>query len=142
MMRLDMRSKTSEREVKCVVTARNPHWQFSGVTLASGETARISATGRWGVVDPMNNGLTGPGGIFSPASLGFYKSGAAEGCLLVLSGPGEVVNFNSDTDTITFRLPGPIHFVANDDRKPDFPARKGFDDNIGTMTVTIRVSPR
>ena len=131
----------STREVKCVVTARNPHWQYSSVTLAEGEMARISASGRWGVVNPAKNGLTGPGGIFSPAGRGFYKPGAPEGCLLLLTGNGEILNFNSDTDTITIRVPGAIHFVANDDRTPDFPAQKGYDDNIGSMTVTIQITP-
>jgi hypothetical protein len=140
MMSQRVVKESPEREVKFVVAARNPHWQFSGVTLAAGETARISAIGKWGVVDPPKNGLTGPGGIFTPAGLGFYKPGAPEGCLLVLTGNGEFLNFHSDTDTITVRLPGPLHFVANDDRRPDFPFHKGFDDNIGSMTVTIRIT--
>jgi len=129
----------STSEVKFVVTARNPHWQFSNVSLAAGEAAQISASGRWGIVDPANHGLIGPGGFFSPAGRSFYKPGAPEGCLLVLTGNGEVLNFNSDTDMLTVRMPGPLHFVANDDRTPDFPLQKGFDDNIGTMTVTIRI---
>jgi len=139
-MKQDVRRESSQREVKMVVTARNPHWQFSNVMLAPGETARISASGKWGIVNPARNGLTGPGGIFSPAGSGFFKPGAPEGCLLVLTGGGEVLNFNSDTDTITVQMPGPVHFVANDDRSPDFPAQKGFDDNVGSMTVTIRIS--
>jgi hypothetical protein len=130
----------STREVKFLVTARNPHWQFSSVTLAVGERARISASGKWGVVNPAVNGLSGPGGIFSPAGRGFYKPGAPEGCLLILTGVGEILNFNSDTDKITVRMPGPLHFVANDDRTPDFPAQKGFDDNIGSMTVIIEIT--
>jgi hypothetical protein len=129
-----------KREVKVVVASRNPHWQFSMVSLSPGETASVIASGRWGIVDPAKNGLTGPGGIFSPAGRGFYKPGAPEGCLLVLTGNGEVLHFNSDTDTITIRIPGPIHFVANDDRMPDFPAQKGFDDNVGSMTVTVRIT--
>ena len=130
----------SIREVKCLVAARNPHWQFSQVTLLPGETACISASGRWGIVNPVRNGLTGPGGVFSPAGRNFYKPAAPEGCLLILTGNGEVLHFNSDTDSITVRTPGPLHFVANDDRSPDFPAAKGFDDNIGSMSVTIRVN--
>jgi len=59
---------------------------------------------------------------------------------LILTGDGEVLNFNSDTDMVTVRMPGPLHFVANDDRTPDFPAHKGFDDNIGSMTVKIRIT--
>ncbi len=128
------------REVKCVVTARNPHWQFSDVTLVPGETAQISASGRWGVVAPAVLGLTGPAGFFSPAGRTFYKPGAPEGCLLILTGDGKVLNFNSDTDMVTVRIPGPLHFVANDDPTPDFPAEKGFDDNIGSMTVMIRIT--
>lgn len=131
---------SSTRELTIVVTARNPHWQFSNVSLAAGEAAEISASGRWGVVDPAKQGLTGPGGYFSPAGRTFYKPGAPEGCLLVLAGDGEVLNFNSDTDLVTVRMPGPLHFVANDDRTPNFPAQKGFDDNIGSMTVTIRIT--
>ncbi|MCX6134392.1 MAG: hypothetical protein NTU47_11320 [Ignavibacteriales bacterium] len=127
------------RQETFVVAARNPQWQFSRVSLGRGETAQISAAGMWGVVDPANHGLTGPGGIFSPAGQGFYKPGAPEGCLLILTGNGDVLHFNSDTDTITIRVPGPLHFVANDDRAPDFPAQKGFDDNIGSMTVNIRI---
>ena len=130
----------STREVKFVVSARNSHWQFSNVSLAAGEAAQISASGKWGIVDPAKHGLTGPGGFFSPAGQNFYKPGAPEGCLLVLTGDGEVMNFNSDTDMVTVRMPGPLHFVANDDRTPDFPAQKGFDDNIGSMTVTIRIT--
>lgn len=124
---------SSTREVKIVVPARNPHWQFSNVSLAGDETAQISASGRWGVVDPPKHGLTGPGGFFSPAGQTFYKPGAPEGCLLILTGDGEVLHFNSDTDLVTVRMPGPLHFVANDDRSPDFPAQKGFDDNIESV---------
>jgi len=114
------------REAKFVVIARNPHWQFGNITLAAGETAQISASGKWGVVNPAKQGLTGPGGFFSPAGVSFYKPGAPEGCLLVLTGDGEVLSFNSDTDMLTVRMPGPLHFVANDDRKPDFPLKKGL----------------
>jgi hypothetical protein len=127
------------REVKFVITARNPHWQFSNISLSAGETAQISASGKWGIVDPAKHGLAGPGGFFSPAGHTFYKPGAPEGCLLILTGDGKVLNFNSDTDMVTVRMPGPLHFIANDDRIPDFPARKGFDDNIGSMTVKIRI---
>ena len=131
---------SSTRDVKVVVTARNPHWQFGNITLAAGETAQISASGKWGVADPAKNGLTGPGGFFSPAGQTFYKPGAPAGCLLILTGDGEVLNFNGDTDLLTVRRPGPLHFVANDDRLPDFPAQKGFDDNVGSMTVKIRIT--
>ena len=92
-----------------------------------------------GIVDPATNGLTGPGGVFSPAGRRFYKPRAPEGCLLILTGNGEVLHFDGDTDSITVRTPGPLHFVANDDRAPDFPTAKGFDDNIGSMSVTIRI---
>ena len=129
----------SIREVKCLVAARNPNWQFSQVTLLPGEMATVSASGRWGIVDPATNGLTGPGGVFSPAGRRFYKPRAPEGCLLILTGNGEVLHFDGDTDSITVRTPGPLHFVANDDRAPDFPTAKGFDDNIGSMSVTIRI---
>ncbi|HTY38385.1 MAG TPA: hypothetical protein VMH23_14800 [Bacteroidota bacterium] len=129
----------SIREIRFVVTARNPQWQFSKVTLAPGESATVSATGRWGVINPAKHGLTGPGGVANPARRGFYKPDAPEGCLLVLTGNGGVLHFKSDTDSLTVREPGPIYFVANDDRTPDLPLERGFDDNIGSMNVTIRI---
>jgi hypothetical protein len=118
------------------VFARNEDWQDSGVVLAKGQVARISATGTWGVIDPGKRGKTGPGGNEVDAHDKFVQPGAKEGCLLVRAGDGSVRAFSKNDQVIAIAIPGKISFMANDDRRVSR-KHKGFTDNEGHLTVKI-----
>jgi len=122
------------------VQASDSNWQFSGVTLAPTETAVISASGSWGVIDPPKRGYSGPKGYGVVASGNFRKPGAFEGCLLMQIGSGDVIAFSRDDETFTIHTPGRISFVANDGGDPRYPSHKGYSNNVGFLTVTIEIS--
>lgn len=123
------------------VQAANPDWQPSEVSLAPSETAEITASGTWGVIDPPTRGYCGPGGYGTPAAKEFILGGAPEGCLLVRDGSGTVIPYPNNGTGLKIHEPGAISFIANDDPNP--PPGKGFNgfsDNSGALTVTITVS--
>ncbi|QUP54619.1 hypothetical protein GO998_13190 [Ralstonia syzygii] len=123
------------------VQAAIPDWQSSEVNLAPSETADISASGTWGVIDPRNPGNCGPGGEGIPAGKEFMLGGAPEGCLLVRDGSGNVVPYPSNGSGLKIHEPGTISFIANDDPNPPLgQGFNGFNDNSGALTVTITVS--
>lgn len=123
------------------VQARPDHWQTSPVSLAPGETAHITASGAWGVIDPTRRGLTGPGGNDVPGGPTFIHSNPAkEGCLLVRDGSNQAYFFPSDTAEILVHVPGPVCFMANDDPTPSGHGHNGFADNTGALKVSITIT--
>ena len=112
-------------------------WQDAAFPLGSDEYAEITAVGKWGVIDPPKRGLSGPQGYGTKAGGDFKLKGASEGCLLVKTGNGSLLPFTKDSEVIKVAVPGPLAFIANDAH----PAQngKGYDDNTGSLSVTIRI---
>lgn len=118
--------------------------------LMQGQTAYISATGQWGVIDPPTRGVCGPTGNGVPASGYFVLRGAPEGCLVIgrfIGGPGvpsmrwQKVAYNGSE--IVMNVPGEIAAIANDANsyESDEPnhSGRGYDDNTGSIQVTVRI---
>ncbi|HDR8859224.1 TPA: hypothetical protein QDA74_003722 [Burkholderia territorii] len=125
------------------VRAASPSWQSSEVSLAPGESAEITATGSWGVIDPAQRGNCGPGGngVTSHGTFMGASIGAPEGCLLVRDGSANILAFTPTQERITVHVPGLITFVANDDPTPPQGwGFQGFGDNTGSLEVTIKVT--
>jgi len=114
-------------------------WQPSGVYLQPGETAHVTASGKWGVIDPTKRGLCGPGGNQVLAKGPFMFQDAGQGCLLMRDSTGGIYPWRGDNDEITVSVPGAISFIANDDQGS---SGSGFADNIGKLAVTIRIERR
>ena len=128
--------------VTFTVQARPDQWQYSNVSLAPGETAEITASGTWGVIDPPKRGETGPAGNDVDAGHSFVKPGppAKEGGLVVKDGAGNLYTFASNSAAVVIHVPGPISFMANDDMKAPGGRHVGFEDNRGALTANIAIT--
>src|SRR5262249_20224267 len=129
----------------------------SGIDLAKGQVATITASGTW-VTNPMMKGPNvGAGGhVYNKAGKTYVKPGAGEGCLLVRTGD-TVLAFTRNNDAVRITTPGKIYFCTNDEpteagfaRAREYtngmpiPAAKdtigvGFGDNSGALKVKVEV---
>jgi hypothetical protein len=108
----------------------------TGVTLAAGDTATITATGIWntcgGACPTDANGIPGGG---QPESV----APSANGGSLIGSLDGGATWFGIGTGPTTISGPGTL-LLADNDYRPDV-CDWCYSDNSGSMTVTITVTP-
>ncbi len=117
------------------IEARNASWQvIKGVQIQSGQTAIITASGTWGVIDPRNRGYCGPSGDGVNGTGDIVEPGAPEGALLVHLADGEVYAF-PPSNVLTVGIPGQLAFIANDYQNTG----AGFTDNKGYLIVNILI---
>jgi hypothetical protein len=139
------------------VQAAGQAWQYSGITLPTGYTASITATGTWGINETWDRKVGPAGHPDHKAGDSYVKSGASEGCLLVRVGD-TVQAFSKDDEAIKITTPGMIYFCANDVATteglekaalfvqgiPIQPAKdaqgSGYQDNEGILKVRVAVS--